>query len=402
MKHIGAKLIGEAERFTFEHRIFNFALLLGIFMTWFGAVLDLFLLNDAGILWFACGAGWLFLYYLSRVKRYFVMTALVSCVAFIGFFFPYSWFSSNGIFGVFPYYAVVAVAVISIILTGRTRSILIFSLIAVVILAIGLDYYYPDLFVKYDRILNVPALAIHLAVALAVMAALIIGFSNTYLDEKARREQYARTIEANYQQQLYYMENLEQLIYRLKAERHDFNHHLGVIYGLLEDREIEAVRNYAQKLVNTAVGFQNMVNVPYAIVRAMLNYKLSAVKENQIRLQLKINLPGGLPLNEFDLTVILGNLLDNAMEACAKIAAEDRYIDLSIRYQPNYLIIRIENPLGAGPVLPEGDNRTTKQDRQNHGFGLNNIEYLVNKNHGFFKISRKNGVFTAGVALLLD
>jgi two-component system sensor histidine kinase AgrC len=265
-----------------------------------------------------------------------------------------------------------------------------------------LDYYYPDLFVKYDRILNVPALAIHLAVALAVMAALIIGFSHTYLDEKARREQYARTIEANYQQQLYYMENLERLIYRLKAERHDFNHHLGVIYGLLKDREIEAVRNYTQKLVNTAVEFQNMVNVPYAIVRAMLNYKLSAVKENQIRLQLKINLPGGLPLNEFDLTVILGNLLDNAMEACAKSAAEDRYIDLSIRYQPNYLIIRIENPLGAGPVLPEGDNRTTKQDRQNHGFGLNNIEYLVNKNHGFFKISRAKSIFAVDIALLLD
>jgi sensor histidine kinase YesM len=401
MKHIGAKLIGESERFSFEHRIFNLALVLGIFMTWFGAVLDLFLLEDVGILWFACGAGWFFLYYLSRVKRYFAMTALVSCIVLVGFFFPYSWFSSNGIYGAFPYYAVVVIAVISIILTGRTRYILIFSLIAVVILLIGLDYYYPDLLVKYDRILNVPALAIHLVVALAVMAALIIGFSNTYLGEKARREQYARIIEANYQQQLYYMENLEQLIYRLKAERHDFNHHLGVIYGLLEDREIEAVRNYTQKLVNTTVEFQNMVNIPYAIVRAMLNYKLSVIKENQIGLQLKINLPGGLQLNEFDLTVILGNLLDNAMEACAKIAAEDRYIDLSIRYQPNYLIIRIENPLGVGPVLPEEDNRTTKPDRQNHGFGLTNIEYLVNKSHGFFKTSRENGIFAVDIALLL-
>ncbi|MGD8400960.1 MAG: GHKL domain-containing protein [Bacillota bacterium] len=401
MKQIVGILLGDTEHFSFEHRIFNFALLLGIFMTFFGALLDLFSLHG-GWLWFAFGTGWLFLYYLSRVKRYFETTAIVSCVMFVLIFFPYSWFCSYGIYGVFPYYAVVAVAVISIILTGWPRFILIFSLIAVVLLVIGLDYYYPDLIVKYDRILDVPALAVHLAVALAVMAVLIIGFSNIYLDEKARSEEYAKAVEAYYQQQLYYMENLEQLIYRLKAERHDFNHHLGVIYGLLEDREIEDARNYTQKLVNTAAEFQNMANIPYAIVRAMLNYKLSAVKENQIRLQLKINLPGGLPLNEFDVTIILGNLLDNAMEACAKIAAKDRYIDLSIRYKPNYLIIRIENPLGAGPVLQEGNNRTTKQDNQNHGFGLNNIEYLVNKNHGFFKIGRENGIFAASIALLLD
>jgi two-component system sensor histidine kinase AgrC len=400
MKQIGAKLLGDAQHFSFEHRIFNFTLLLGIFMTFFGAFLDLISLQG-GWLWFAFGTGWLLLYYLSRVKRYFETTAIVSCLMFVLIFFPYSWFCSNGIYGVFPYYAVVAVAVISIVLTGRTRYILIFFLIAAVILVIGLDYYYPDLFVKYDRILNVPALAIHLAVALAVMAALIIGFSNTYLDEKARREQYARTIEANYQQQLYYMENLEQLIYRLKAERHDFNHHLGVIYGLLEDREIEDVRNYTKRLVNTAAELQNIVNIPYPIVRAMLNYKLSAARENQIRLQLKVNLPGGLPLNEFDVTIILGNLLDNAMEACAKIAVKDRYIVLRIGYNPNYLTIRVENPCG-GMATPEENSRTTKPDRQNHGFGLNNIEYLVNKHHGLIKIVRENGAFTVNIALLLE
>jgi hypothetical protein len=53
-------------------------------------------------------------------------------------------------------------------------------------------------------------------------------------------------------------------------------------------------------------------------------------------------------------------------------------------------------------ILPEGNNRTTKPDSQNYGFGLNNIEYLVNKHHGLFKIGRENGIFAANIALLLD
>jgi sensor histidine kinase YesM len=401
MKKIGAILFGEAENFPFEHRMFNFSILLGIFMTFLGAMID-FISFFGGLLWFIFGVGWFFLYYLSRVKRYFKAVSIISFSLLVLVFFPYSWFYSNGIYGVFPYYAVVIIAIMSIILTGRSRYILILAMIAVVILVISLDYYFPDLIVKYNRILNVPALAIHLSVALLVTAVLLIIYSNTYMSEKARSEKYARTIEEHYQQQLYYMENLEQLIYRLKAERHDFNHHLGVIYGLLEGQEIDKVRNYTRKLVNTAEEYQNLVNIPYAIVRAMLNYKLSSVKEANIPLKLNINIPGDLKLNEFDLTIILGNLLDNAMEACAAIEEKNRYIGLSILYKPDYLVVRIENPVSEESVLPEGKNRTTKKDADNHGFGLKNIEYLVNKHHGLSKIERENGVFKVNIALLTD
>jgi hypothetical protein len=402
MLQIGDKLIGEAEHFTFEHRVFNFITLLGIFMTSFGTVMDLYyrvnILIDLGFV--GC---WVLTYYFSRVRGYFKMISVVSCCVFVFAFFPYNWISSGGSTGVLPYYAIVFMAVISIILAGRFRMMMILSMLAVELLLICRDAHNINMLqaIDYQKI-NHLDLSIHLGVIMVGMAVLIVVYSNTYMKEKARSEKYARAIEEHYQQQLYYMENLEQLIYRLKAERHDFNHHLGVIYGLLEGQEIDNVRNYTKKLVNIAEEFQNMVNIPYPIIRAILNYKLSVVKENQIRLQLKINLPEGLKLNEFDLTIILGNLLDNAMEACAKVAATSRYLDLSILYKPNYLIIRTENPLGVAPVLPEGENRTTKPDRQNHGFGLNNIEYLVNKHHGLIKTARENGVFTVNIALLTE
>jgi len=280
---------------------------------------------------------------------------------------------------------------------------MVLSMLAVELLLICMDARNADMLnaIGYQN-MNRWDLSIHLCVIMVAMAVLIIVYSNTYMNEKARSEKYARTIEEHYQQQFYYMENLEALIYKLKAERHDFNNHLGVIYGLLEGRETDKAGDYTRKLVNAAEEFQNMVYIPYPILRAMLNYKLSSAKEANISLKLNVHIPGELKINEFDVTVILGNLLDNAMEACAAMEEEGRYIDLSILYKPDYLVVRIENPRGEEPVLPEGKIGTTKKDIDNHGFGLKNIEYLVNKHHGLIKIQRENGIFKVNIAILTD
>lgn len=398
MRKIGTFLIGAADRFPFEHRMFNFAVFLGILMTIFGALMDRY--YRASILMDLLFAGcWAVTYYLSRVRGYFKVVSVVSFCVFVGVFFPYNWIFSGGSASILPYYAILFIAIVSIILTGRFRMMMVLAMLAVTLLLICGDARN----IHAVNNMNWFDFSLQLGVIMIGMAVLIIVYSNTYMKEKARSEAYARTIEAQYRQQSYYMENLERLIYQLKAERHDFNHHLGVIYGLLECREIDDVRDYTKKLVNAAAAFHSIVNLPhYPIVRAMLNYKLSAVKEKQIPLKINVNLPGELKLNQFDLTVVLGNLLDNAMEACAMVEEKNRYIDLNIRYQPDYLVARIENPLSEEPVFPEGKNPTTKKDAANHGFGLKNIEYLVNKHHGLLKIERENGAYVVNVALLID
>jgi two-component system sensor histidine kinase AgrC len=245
-------------------------------------------------------------------------------------------------------------------------------------------------------------LGLQLLSVMASMAALIVVYSNTYAKEKSRSEAYARAIEENYLQQSYYMKNLEELTDRLKSERHDFNHHLGVIYGLLESGEADKAGEYASRLVKTAGEVQNLVNVSYPMVRAMLNYKLSAAKEKDIQLKLHVGIPEGLALPEFDLTVILGNLLDNAVEACMTVEENNRYIGLNMFYKPNYLIIQTENPVSESPEPQHGRRRTTKLDAENHGYGLRNMEYLAQKHDGFMKTTHESGVFIADVALLTE
>jgi len=401
MKGPGDKLIGDAERFPFEERIFNFAMLLGIFMTFFGTMMDVYYRVDIRIdlLFEGC---WILTYYLSRFRRYFNVVSVVSSAIFVFAFIPYSWIFSGGSRGILPYYTIAFIVIISIILKGHLRMVMVLSMLAVELLLICGDAYTAGSFTASLNKVSLLDMSIHLMVIMAAMAILIIVYSNTYMKEKERSEAYARTIEEHYHQQSYYMENLEQLIHKLKSERHDFNNHLGVIYGLLECGETDKARDYAMQLVKTAEEYRNIVDIPHSMVRAMLNYKLSAAKEDGIVLKLNTGVPEELKLNEFDLTVILGNLLDNAMEACAALEEENRYIELSILYKPDYLIIQIENPMKGESVFQDGRKGTTKADAENHGLGLSNIEFLVNKHNGLMKIEAEKGIFRVNIALLVD
>lgn len=401
MKGIGGRLIGDAEQFSFEERIFNFAILLGIVMTIFGTIMDVYYGVDI-LIDLAFVGCWILTYYLSRFRGYFNTVSAVSTGIFIFAFVPYIWISSGGSRGILPYYTIVFIAIICIILKGHFRILTAFSMLVVELLLICRDAYYAGSFSASLNSTDLFNMLIHLVVIMIAMAALLVVYSNTYMKEKARSEAYGRTIEEQYHQQLYYMENLEQLIYKLKSERHDFNNHLGVIYGLMEGGETDKAGDYARQLVKTTEEYRNIVNIPYSMVRAMLNYKLSAARENGIELRLNASLPEKLKLNEFDLTVILGNLLDNAVEACADVCEGSRYISMGILYKPDYLIIQVENPLNREQILPDGKNRTTKSDAENHGFGLSNIEYLVNKHNGLIKIEQNDRIFKVDIAILVD
>jgi hypothetical protein len=399
MKRNSNFLIGDAQHFTFEQRIFNFVILLSICMAIFGTAMDVY--YKVGVLIDLMFTGcWILTYYFARFHGCFNIVSVVSTFIFIFAYFPYGWISGGGSSGTLPCYAIVFVAIICIILKGRFRAAMVASMLVVNTLLIFRDIYRFVLDGNMPNGINMFFFGLQILFIMAAMSALIIIYSSIYMREKSRGEAYAKTIEENYLQQLYYMNNLEELIDRLKSERHDFNNHLGVIYGLLEAGDADKAGIYVSQLVKTADKYRNLANIPYPMIRAILNYKLSVAKEKAIALKLVIDVPEGLALNEFDLTVILGNLLDNAIEACMTVHKSNRNISLHIFYKPDYLVIQTENPVNESLSAQPGEHATTKADPENHGFGLRNIEYLTKKHNGFLKIGLENGVFKADIALL--
>lgn len=396
MEEFRDKLLGDPVTFTLENRVFNFITLLAACMTSFVVVLNLIFgwLLAWDILFTVY---WLSMYVSARFFGFFKRSALATVAVLVFAFLPYIWLSSSGSESAIPFYTVVFVAAIGVVVKGRKR--LFFTLAMMVVIG-GLMTHEAGSVVHVLQVPYISRMA-SLFAMISGMAVLILVVSNTYVGEKERSDAYAKTIEEQVEQQLYYMENLDEVIFKLKSERHDFNNHLGVIYGLLENGESSQAAAYAKELVKRDEKVRNIVNLPYPMLRAMLNYKLSGAQEAGIDLRLSVRVPKGLGLNEIDTTVIVGNLLDNAMEACGQLEPDQRYLCMDMAYKPDYLVIRIENPMTGNRMEEDLVYPTSKPDHENHGFGLKNVEHLVKRHDGLMKIMPGHGVFAVQIALLM-
>ncbi len=102
-------------------------------------------------------------------------------------------------------------------------------------------------------------------------------------------------------------------------------------------------------------------------------------------------------LKLIDLSVILGNALDNAIEAVENLSEDQRSINLNIYFEMEYIVIKLNNMYNAS-IINE-DLSTTKEDTKNHGYGLGNIKFIVKKYDGILKINKENSEFKLNVAL---
>ena len=131
----------------------------------------------------------------------------------------------------------------------------------------------------------------------------------------------------------------------------------------------------------------------------MLHYKISSAKD--ISVQVETSIPEQLKVDDFDITVILGNLLDNAIEACGKLEKEKKWIRISIKLVKNQLFIRMDNPY-TGQLRRQGDRLLTlKADGGSHGIGLENVRRIVEKYHGLMETDTEDQVFRTKVMLYL-
>ena len=133
----------------------------------------------------------------------------------------------------------------------------------------------------------------------------------------------------------------------------------------------------------------------------MLNFKFHPAIENGTKININVSIPSGLSFPSFDLTVILGNLIDNALEAVAFVD-EDPFIDFRINCSKGLMIIKISNPYKIAVNMENGKIITSKKDTANHGIGLKSVKEALNKYNGITKIETDQNIFTITAALYLN
>lgn len=192
-----------------------------------------------------------------------------------------------------------------------------------------------------------------------------------------------------------------QNIYRqMRGWRHDYHNHIQAMkaYRLLgEDDRLDA---YLDSLDKDLQSVDTLVKSGNVMVDAIIGSKLSLARSREIRVDAKATVPVALAIPDIDLCVIIGNLLDNAIEATQAVEdAQARYIRLYIDVKKGtQLYMAFTNSAGKAPARADRF-RTTKGE--GHGLGLYRVDRLVKKYGGYLSRAQEDGAFTTEVLLPL-
>lgn len=196
------------------------------------------------------------------------------------------------------------------------------------------------------------------------------------------------------------LKNMEQSISAWKSIHHDLKNHFIVLKGMLDWGEEEQAKTYLDEFIMNELENKREVRSGNTAIDSILNYKILEAEQHTITFDLEIQIPEQLPVSPKDMSVILGNAIDNAIEAVEK--TEEKYICLLLQYTKGRLLIQISNPYaGELKMGASGEYLTGKTEKEYHGFGLKNIRDTVEKYGGVMDINAKDRKFTLTILLYL-
>lgn len=215
--------------------------------------------------------------------------------------------------------------------------------------------------------------------------------------EKQRLKQLF--LEQQIEGQRIYYQNLEASGEEVRKMRHDLKNTFAALSGYLNKGDIETARQFVEEKTENLGKLTHSTGHP--ALDAVMNVKRTKAFENHIQFEAKIALSQELLMDEMDLCIILGNALDNALEACEKMPRGQRQIILNLHKSGEMLFIEIKNTFKEEPVSGLEGLVTTKRDKKNHGFGLKTMEQLTKKYDGFISYETKESWFCLSINLNL-
>lgn len=181
---------------------------------------------------------------------------------------------------------------------------------------------------------------------------------------------------------------------------HDFHNHIGVLRQLLLHSKTEEAIQYLDELQMPVKEMTGTIWTGDETVDYLINSKAVTAGENGIKYQVQVEFPRHTNLRSADLCAILGNLLDNALEAVKQIPVpEQRLIRLTIRRINQMLIIKVENSFITPPVKQDGALKTSKDENGLHGWGLKSAQTAAEKYDGVVQTSYDGHTFRAVASL---
>lgn len=205
---------------------------------------------------------------------------------------------------------------------------------------------------------------------------------------------------AAYQRELIdtHYQEVETMYRQIRGWRHDYRNHIQTIKVFAQNGDIEAIKDYLDKLDTDLATVDTVVKTGNAMADAILNSKISLAKSRGIAVKADAHIPVKLKTSELDLCVIIGNLFDNAIEASLSLPENKRMIRVYMDMKNTQLYISFTNFTKSGKMKKVGNLfRTTKGE--GHGFGLVRIDSIIERLDGYLSRNSEDGAFTTEILI---
>ena len=215
------------------------------------------------------------------------------------------------------------------------------------------------------------------------------------------------------------MEVVDEAERKARAIRHDMKNHLNVIESLLKGNRNKEALEYIETMRNDINESANKINTGNFEIDAVINNKVCIMRKHNILLKQNLIIPKGMEFEPYDMVIIIGNLLDNAIDntinnmsdktAVNTISGGGNIINLTMRYNKGMLKITVVNSCintGVNKTFEYHNKRilsdimTTKKDKKNHGYGLKNVYRIAEKYNGSMTVRKEPDRFVVEVVVI--
>ncbi len=240
----------------------------------------------------------------------------------------------------------------------------------------------------YDQIFSHAGVLVLALLSMSAAGFYVFGMNRIYLEQEKS---------GLYDSQIAVYKMLAEQHRQSERLRHDMKNHIIALSALSRNKEWEKIDGYLKNMEDMALDIDEDMTGNKA-VDALLYQKKKQAEEGNISWECDVQIPKGCCINEFDLCVLFGNILDNALEACGRMREEEcRFINIQAKTVKKCFLIEVKNSMNRTERYAEGF--TNKGDSQKHGIGLLNVGDVVHGYDGVLNAEAENGIFLISILM---
>ncbi len=180
---------------------------------------------------------------------------------------------------------------------------------------------------------------------------------------------------------------------QIRIIKHDFRHHIYALQNMKKDEQTAYLKKLQEEMDSTT----GLIFCQNVSVNGLIHGYLTRAKKIQVDLNVKLDLPDHIPIDDLSLCIVLGNLLENALEACKRFDGDNKFITLKGRWMGDHLMLLVENSYRGKIREYEGKLLSSKKTG---GLGILSIKKVLNQPDDDFEIDYDSNTFTAMVKMM--